>query len=186
MTNKALLEYKYEPKVLPLPQLKKWHFIVAYIGLYFFISLWAGIAGWGFSDQISNYPFGSECMIVPKGMYYFNSTISGQGCLLDFEGFLFVQLFYLIISLLAYYPLIKLRFKIWKGRRFAALPEWIILTFFYYYFVVSSSNRAYDRCREYFETLRAVLMIFFPFLMWQWIVTIGYWILRLIRYAVKK
>lgn len=186
MTNKAPREYKYEPKVLPLPQLKKWHFIVAYIGLYFFISLWAGMAGWSFSDQISNYPFGSECMIVPKGMYYFNAMTSGEPCLLGNEGLLGVIWTYFIISLITYYLLIKLRFKIWKGRRFAALPEWILLTFFYYYFVVSSSNRAYDSCQEYFETFRAVLMIFFPFLMWQWIVTIGYWILRLIRYAVKK
>lgn len=186
MTNKALLEYKYEPKILPLPQLKKWHFIVAYIGLYFFISLLCSTTAWIITWETSVYPYPSECLIVPKSIYYFNSTISGQGCLLDFEGFLFVQLFYLIISLLAFYPLIKLRFKIWEGRRFAALPEWILLTLFYYYFVVSSSNRAYDNCQEYFETLRAVLMIFFPFLMWQWIVTIGYWILRLIRYAVKK
>lgn len=132
--------------------------------------------GLGYEDHTTSYPEPGDCMLVPNDIYYFNAIAHGEYlCLLGVEV---IQWIFFLLSLFMFLPLFFLRKEIWQGRRIGALPEWIIITLCYWFFLMLQSPRVYPGFYERLITLSAVLEIFYPFLIWQAIVTVGYWIYK--------
>lgn len=158
-----------------------------YFILYFIIFLGPSGCGLGYEDHTTSYPEPGECMIVKSDMYYYNAIAHGEyPCLLDYEGLLGVQGAFFFTSLIVFLPLFILRRKIWKGKRVGALPEWLVVTILYFFLLLFFTPKMYENSYSKLITLKAVLEIFYPFLIWQTIVTVGYWIYKKNKKSIKS
>ena len=159
-------------------------YIILYFILYAFIILWGGIAGWSFEGNIETGSY--ECIVSLQNVYYYNVLASeNRPCLLESEGWMTVVGSYLI-SVIFIYPLYFLRKEIWQGHRFGALPEWILITLCYWLFLMLLSPQPYPGFDERLITLSAVYEIFRPFLIWQLIVTVVFWIYKSCKIILTK
>lgn len=159
---------------------KFFFYVWAYVILFFMSSC----SGLGYEGHTTSYPEPGDCMIISDEMYYFNAIAHSEyRCISEV---IIIQWIFFILSLIMVVPLYFLRKEIWQGRRFGALPEWILITLCYWLFLMLLSPQSYPGLYERLITLSAVYEIFEPFLIWQLMVTVVFWGYKNCKIILKK
>ena len=157
---------------------KFFFYVLAYV-ILFFMSSCSGLV---YEGHTTSYPEPGECMVVPDDTYYFNAIAYDKyPCLFGFEGLGGIIWVKFIFGFGFFWAFRILRKEIWQGRRFGALPEWILITICYWLFLMLLSPQSYPGFDERLITLSAVYEIFEPFLIWQLIVTVVFWTYRYLK-----
>ena len=162
-------------------------FFLIYVFIYMLLCLLPFGCSLHTEIKTGAYPDLGECVIGTETQYYYNALSFGEEpCLLVFEGIWEIQWYFLIISLFLFFPLLNFRKKVWNDERLGALPEWIIITLIYWFCLMFLSPKVYSGLYGRLITLSAVLEIFYPFLIWQTMVTVGYWIYKKNKKFIKS